>query len=541
VKEIADELLDLMSVEAPLVATSYGLPGYDHLLADPSAQAEESLRAKAVDIANRARELDTEDWVTRAVVLQQAESVLDRLAARGVEYSITDSFFAPAAEVLSVLPTTLLANADQEQAYLSRLAAVPEFLAKLADRHRQGVKAGRTPVTRLVQATVAYLDRYLAGPDPLALPRGGPKFTAERDRLLTELVQPAFARYRDVLATEIAPHGRPTDRAGLCWLPGGEEIYAGLVRSHTTTDRSPQDLHQTGLDLMAELAQEYAEIGSRVFGTSSAAEVLHRMRTDPALRWQDATEMLTAARLTVERAEAVAPQWFGRVPDVPCVVEPVPDSQAPGAPLAYYTPAAMDGSRPGTYSANTHRPQERYRYQSEALAFHEAVPGHHFQISLAQGLTDLPMLRRIAQVNAYLEGWGLYCERLADEMGLYSDDVSRLGMLALDSMRAGRLVVDTGLHAHGWSRAQAVAYLQENTPLAQVEIESEVDRYIGTPGQALAYMVGRLEIQRIRAEAERTLADRFDIREFHDLVLGGGPLPLAVLATVVSKWITTHP
>lgn len=539
--EIADELQDLISLEAPLGATIFGLAGYDHLLADPSAEAEESLRARAVDIAKRARGLDGEDWVTRAVVLQQAEAMADRLAARGVEYSITDSFFAPAAEALFIMPTTRLSGADQEQAYLSRLAALPAFLATIADRHREGVAAGRTPVAHLVQAAIAHLDRYLAGPDPLARPEGGPEFTAERDRLLAEAVRPAFARYREVLATEIAPFGRPADKAGLCWLPGGEEIYAGLARMHTTTDRSPQDLHKTGLDLIAELGREYSEIGSKVFGTSSTAEVLDLMRTDPALRWQDADEMITAARVAIERAEAVAPQWFGRLPDSRCMVEPVPEAEAPGAPTAYYAPPTMDGSRPGTYFANTHRPRERYRYQCEAVAFHEAVPGHHFQITVAQQLTELPMLRRLAQVTAYLEGWGLYCERLADEMGLYTDDVSRLGMLALDSLRACRLVVDTGLHAHGWSRAQGVAYLQENTPLPLVEIESEVDRYLAAPGQALAYMVGRLEIQRIRAEAEQALGSRFDIREFHDLVLGGGPLPLAVLDAVVKNWITTRP
>jgi uncharacterized protein (DUF885 family) len=219
----------------------------------------------------------------------------------------------------------------------------------------------------------------------------------------------------------------------------------------------------------------------------------------------------------------------------------VPADDAPGAPGAYYMPPAMDGTRPGTYFANTYRATERHRHISEATAFHEAVPGHHFQITIAQELTDLPLLRRLAPITAYEEGWGLYSERLADEMGLYSDPVARLGMLNEDSMRAARLVVDTGLHAQGWSRQQAVDYMRTATPMAQVEIESEVDRYIADPGQALAYMVGRLEIQRIRADAARTLGDRFDIRGFHDTVLGGGPLPLTVLSDVVAEWAATCP
>ncbi|NUT48189.1 MAG: DUF885 domain-containing protein [Saccharothrix sp.] len=537
--ELADELLDLVFTVSPLGATVYGLPGYDHLLADHRAVTEEATRARAVDIAERARALPADDDpVTRAVVVQQAEALVDHIDARGVEYTITDSFFAPAGELLSVMPTTVLSGPQAERAYLDRLAAIPEFLRRVADRQLAGAAEGRTPVRHLVEAAVAHLDRYLAADaDPLARPAGGEAFDAERARLLADVVRPAFAAYRDVIA---GIEGRPTDQVGLCRLPGGEAMYAALARAQTTTDRTPEELHRTGLELIAGLAREYAELGERVFGTSDVAEVLERMRTDPALRWSTEDELITAAREAVTRAEQAAPRWFGRVPDQRCQVEPVPASDAPGAPIAYYSPPSQDGLRPGTYYANTYRVHERFRYQAEAIAFHEAVPGHHFQITLAQQLTELPVLRRVAGVTAYLEGWGLYTERLADEMGLYSDDVARLGMLAMDSMRAGRLVVDTGLHAHGWSRDQAVRYLLENTPLALVEIENEVDRYIAAPGQALAYMVGRLEIQRIRAEAEKTAGDRFDIREFHDVVLGGGPLPLAVLAEVVDEWARTR-
>ncbi|XVS65207.1 DUF885 domain-containing protein [Actinosynnema sp. CA-299493] len=534
--ELADELLDLMFSRGPLGATVYGVPGYDHLLADHRAETEESTRARALDIADRARALPADDDpVTRAVIVQQAEAVVDEIDALGVEYTITDSFFAPAGEVLVVMPTIVLSGPESERAYLDRLAAVPDFLRRIAQRQLAGATAGRTPVQRLVDAAVAHLDRYLAADeDPLARPAGSEAFDAERARLLADVVRPAFAAYRDVVA---GIQGRPDDRVGLGWLPGGEAMYAALARAQTTTDRTPGELHQTGLDVMAGLAREYAELGQRVFGTSDVAEVLERMRTDPALRWSTEDELIDAAREAVTRAEQAAPRWFGRVPEQRCRVEPVPAADAPGAPIAYYSPPTPDGLRQGTYYANTHRVEERFRYQAEAIAFHEAVPGHHFQITLAQQLTELPVLRRVAHVTAYLEGWGLYTERLADEMGLYSGDVARLGMLAMDSMRAGRLVVDTGLHAHGWSRARAVEYLRENTPLALVEIENEVDRYIAAPGQALAYMVGRLEILRLRAAAEDALGERFDIRAFHDVLLGGGPLPLAVLGEVVAEWI----
>ncbi|ONI86194.1 hypothetical protein ALI22I_26190 [Saccharothrix sp. ALI-22-I] len=537
--ELADELLDLMSSQAPLGATVFGLPGYDHLLADHRAESEESARAHAVDIADRARALPADDdRVTRRVIIQQAEAIVDQIDARGVEYTITDSFFAPAGEVLFVMPMIVLSGPESERAYLDRLAAIPDFLRRVAERQLAGAASGRTPVRHLVQAAVAHIDRYLAAAeDTLARPAGGEEFTAARERLLADVVRPAFVAYRDVIA---GIEGRSADQPGLSWLPDGDAMYAALVRARTTTDRTPEELHRTGLDLIAGLAREYAELGERVFGTSDVATIFERMRTDRAMRWNSGDELITAAREAVTRAEEAAPRWFGRLSEQRCQVEPVPAADAPGSPIGYYSPPSLDGLRPGTYYANTHRVRERFRYQAEATAFHEAVPGHHFQISLAQRLTDLPLLRRIAQVTAYLEGWGLYTERLADEMGLYSGDVARLGMLALDSMRAGRLVVDTGLHAHGWSRARAVEYLRANTPLALVEIESEVDRYIATPGQALAYMVGRLEIQRIRAAAEEALGDRFDIRAFHDVVLGGGPLPLAVLADVVAEWVRTH-
>jgi len=238
----------------------------------------------------------------------------------------------------------------------------------------------------------------------------------------------------------------------------------------------------------------------------------------------------------VTRAEAAVPQWFGRLASSQCKVEPVPEVDAPSTPAAFYMWPSMDGRRPGIYFANTYRAEERDRFVSEVMAFHEAVPGHHFQIALGQELTHLPLFRRVVTPNAYAEGWGLYSERLADEMGLYTSETDRLGMLAMDSMRAGRLVVDTGMHAKGWSRAQAVAFLRDNTPMSDLEIGNEIDRYIAYPGQALSYMVGRLEIQRMRRDAQERLGEKFDIRAFHDVVLTNGALPLAVLDEVVRAW-----
>ena len=542
VTELAGELLALLHSESPLAASLLGIAGYDDRLPDLSAPAERARTARAQDIARRAAAIPggpgDQDAATRAVVVQQATALVTRADAKLVEHTLAFPLAAPAASLLHSLPLLRPSGSAAEQAYLARLAAVPGYLAEAAQRHRAGIAAGRLPLAYLGRAGVAELDRYLAGPDRDPLrepPLSGPR-AAERDALLDDVVRPAFARYRDVVDTEVVPHGRPPHKPGLCWLPDGEATYAALSRAHTTTGHTPDELHQTGLDLIGRLDDEYAETGSRVFGASTAGAVRDRLRADPALRWRGPQEVLTAARGAVDRAERAAPGWFRRVPAGRCAVAPVPDNEAARV-TSYYIRPALDGSRPGTYYANTYLAAERERFTAEAVAFHEAVPGHHFQLAIAQETEGLPPLRQLAQITAFIEGWALYAERLADEMGLYSGDIARLGLLAEDSSRAARLVVDTGLHARGWSRQQAAGFLRAHTLLPEADLTAETDRYIEWPGQALSYMVGRLEIQRLRAVAEAELGAAFDLKAFHDLVLSNGPLPMTVLASVVHNWI----
>ena len=247
--------------------------------------------------------------------------------------------------------------------------------------------------------------------------------------------------------------------------------------------------------------------------------------------------MLAHARRVVAAAEAEAPKWFATVPEVACNVEPVPGAEEAGMATAYYMPGSVDGSRPGTYYLNTSQPELRHRYGAEDIAFHEAVPGHHFQLTIAMESKDLVPARQVLFDTACAEGWGLYAERLADEMGLYSDDLSRMGLFAADAWRAGRLVVDTGLHALGWTRREAIDWMAAHAPLPLLEVETEIDRYISYPGQALAYMVGRREIVRLRTEAAAQLGARFDLREFHDLILRVGILPLPALDRTVERWV----
>jgi uncharacterized protein (DUF885 family) len=264
--------------------------------------------------------------------------------------------------------------------------------------------------------------------------------------------------------------------------------------------------------------------------------IFERLRTDDALFFDSAEEVESKARSALAAAQTAMPDFFGRLPVAECVVEPIPDYEAPYTTVAYYR-SATPGERPGTYFINIYAPETRPRHEAEVLAFHESIPGHHLQIAIAQELSEVPAFRRHGGFTAYVEGWALYTERLADEMGLYTGDVDRLGMLSFDAWRAARLVVDTGVHHKGWSREQAVAFLVENTPLATNNIDNEVDRYITWPGQALAYKTGQIEILRMRRQAEEALGSDFDIKAFHDVVLGAGAVPLPVLDARVAAWV----
>jgi uncharacterized protein (DUF885 family) len=553
---LADELLDLVCSAEPLSASLLGLPGHDGELGDISAEAEARVGAAFGELAEQARALSTEglsevDKQTLDFVAHLAGTEREVAALHTVEWTITDFYVAPASAMIELLPRVPLLTPEKANGFLSRLGQFPAYFAAAAQRHREGVAAGRTPVASLVQAAINHLDRVLADENlsGLRIP-GGPgvtdqaAFDAERDRLLASAAVPALAAYRDALRDEILPASRADEQAGLVNVAGGKEIYETLARKHTSTNRTTDDLHQVGLGIIDSLESEYAVLGQRVFGTADLAEIFDRLRTDPALRYTSEEQMLEQARAVVERATAEAPNWFGRRPSTDCLVEPVPAAAAPGSAPAYYLPGAIDGSRQGTYFLNTHEPTQRMRHTAEVVAFHEAVPGHHFQISIAQELTDLPLARRLLNDTAHAEGWGLYCERLADEMGLYSDDVSRLGMLTADSWRAARLVVDTGIHAMGWSREYALTWMRTHTPLSDLETATEIDRYIAYPGQALSYMVGRLELLTLRARAAQALGEAFDLKAFHDVVLGAGSLPLAVLGDVIDRWIASsahHP
>jgi uncharacterized protein (DUF885 family) len=319
-------------------------------------------------------------------------------------------------------------------------------------------------------------------------------------------------------------------------MPDGPACYLAQIRRFTTLSRTAEEIHRVGTEEMARIDARMIELGGPRFGVGTAAEVTARLRSDPSLGYATREEILADAEARVREAERAAPAFFTRGVTTPCSVVAIAPSEAATAPFAFYIPGSPDGMRAGAFFVNAEHPETRRRHQTAALVAHEAVPGHHFQISMAQGLAELPAFRRYGIFSVYAEGWGLYSERLAEDMGLYHDDLDRLGQNDLDAFRAARLVVDTGLHAMGWSRTQAEQYLREHTSLPDELIANDVDRYIAWPGQALAYKSGQLEILALRDEARAAMGERFDLRAFHDVVLGTGAVTMPVLRAAVMEW-----
>jgi uncharacterized protein (DUF885 family) len=356
-------------------------------------------------------------------------------------------------------------------------------------------------------------------------------------------LRPALTRYRDALQAELIPAARGDDAPGLAGLnvPQAERdaCYQALIQRHTTLALSPEDLHQTGLRELARIHGEMRVIGARALGVWDRAALFARLRTDPALHFHTGSEIVASAEAALRAAEAAVPRVFSTLPQTPCVVAEIPEFEAPYTTIAYYRQPDPTGGKPGEYFVNTYAPESRPTFEARALAFHESVPGHHLQIARAYELPDTPAFLRFEGATAFVEGWALYSERLADELGLYPSDLDRLGMLSFDTWRAARLVVDTGVHHLGWSREQAVQFMLENTPLAENNVRNEVDRYITWPGQALAYKTGQLEILALRAEAQAALGPRFDLAGFHEAVLGAGAVSLPVLRARVEAWVAS--
>jgi uncharacterized protein (DUF885 family) len=443
------------------------------------------------------------------------------------------------------------ASSADYAAWNARLRALPAYVDQTIELLREGIRRRVVHPRAVMERVTAQIDRQIVA-DPSKSPFFAPygrvpssvtateqaRLAAEAREAIAGAVVPAYRRFRDFFAREYLPACFP--QVGAWQLPRGDEAYAYLVRRHTTTSLRPAEVHDLGL---REVARIRGEMLTRMQATGfkgSLADFFVWLRADPQFFYSDPRALFEAYAAAAKRVDPRLVGFFRTLPRTPYGVEAIPAAIAPDTTTAYYREPAADGSRAGTFFVNLYRPEARPRWEIMALTLHESVPGHHLQIALASEQTGLPEFRRHSEWTAFAEGWGLYAESLGDAMGLYDDPYSKFGQLAYEMWRAVRLVVDTGIHAMHWDRKRAIEYFLENTPKTEVDVANEVDRYVVWPGQALAYKVGELELLRLRDEARAALGGAFDLRDFHDVVLRDGAMPLDLLDERVRAWIASR-
>jgi uncharacterized protein (DUF885 family) len=447
--------------------------------------------------------------------------------------------FLPVTGQLQPIGTTQLrANA------IARWRAMPAYIDVEIGNLREGLRQGYTQPRANAEAVLEQLNAVLSLPaekSPFAQLAGRDSTPGFGDSVIAVVrrdILPAVARYRDFLQAEYIPGSRRS--TALSALPQGADCYRARVRQYTTSDLDAEAVHQLGLRQIAALEAEMVPIARRSFGTADLPALIRRFREDSQYTFRSREEIIRTAEQAVARAKAAMPKWFGRLPKSEMIVDPcLPFEEKSGCPNSY-VPGTPDGKRPGRWRINAGNQPPQPRAPLEGTAFHESIPGHHLQFTLAQERVNAHPIARYLFFSSFSEGWALYAERMAIEMGLYSSDLYQLGELGEQSLRAARLVVDPGLAVLGWSRQRAIEYMLEHTMLSSGNVESEVDRYIADPGQATAYMVGRLEIERLRQAAEAQLGEGFDIREFHDRVLESGSVPLPLLRAHIQEWLKSE-
>ncbi|HET7678265.1 MAG TPA: DUF885 domain-containing protein [Candidatus Limnocylindrales bacterium] len=544
VDELASRFWEGYLEREPIYATLLGDERYDDRLPDPGPAGRAAQEAAYRDVLRTAQGIERDGLALEDEITLDMLTVVAHIGLAQLEHRLHELLAVDQLAGAQALPGDLarLQRADSPERFerlLARLAAYPAFLSACQDNMADAVASGLTAARSVVERTIEQTRRFVEAPaDESPLMRALPLSEADRERLREALerhVRPAQARYLEALERYL-PHARPAD--GLWSVPDGEAIYRTLVLASTTLEADPRELHEYGLAQIESIGEE-REAVARKLGHADAAALRRALDADPANHATEPAAIVALAEAQIERAMAEAPRWFGRQPRATCQVRAVEPYQEQEAPPAFYYPPAMDGSRGGIYYVNTYQPADRPLHQLAARTFHEAIPGHHFQIAIESELEGLPPFRRLGSRLvgvAYPEGWGLYVERLADEMGLYETDHERLGMLDAQAWRAARLVIDTGIHAFGWDRQRSIELLV-SIGLSPLEAETETDRYIAWPAQALSYMVGQRELNALRAEAAQRHGPAFDLRAFHDSVLGHGALPLATLRRELPAWL----
>ena len=447
----------------------------------------------------------------------------------------------------SMIDTLPMESAQDHEDWLNRLRGLPAQLAQYQALLSEGISRDRTQaqiVMSRVPSQVANLITDEANESPFYRAFATMPEDIEPDRraslqsaaatVIAEQINPALQALLEFLESDYLPAARPP---GIGALPGGKQVYSRLAQHFTTTDLTPDEIHEIGLREVARIRGEMETVIDTVGFEGDIAAFNAFLRTDPQFYYETPEALLEGYQAVSKRLDPGLVNLFGKLPRAPYGVRPIPDEEAPDTTTAYYMRPAIDGSRPGWYYVNLYQPEVRPKFEMEVLSVHESVPGHHLQIALAQELTGLPEFRRNGGFTAFIEGWGLYSERLGYDMGLYEDPYSRYGQLVYDMWRAVRLVVDTGIHYFGWSRQKAIDYFIANAAKSEADIINEIDRYIGWPGQALAYKIGQMKMLELRDEAETALGEDFDIRNFHDHMLGAGALPLDILERRMDAWL----
>lgn len=434
------------------------------------------------------------------------------------------------------------------QDWIARLRAFPAYLDETMALMTEGIRERMMLPRVVMQRLPAQISKQIVA-DPEASPYFSPfkHFApaigeADRARLAQEAkeaigsdVVPAFKRFQRFFTEQYLPAS--FEEVGVWQNPRGAEMYAYFARRYTTTNAAPAEIHELGLREVARIRAEMDQVMRQTGFQGTRADFFKFLRTDPRFHYNTPDELLTAYRANAKRIDPNLTKVFRLLPRMPYGVEPIPATIAPDTTAAYYRLPAADGSRPGTFMVNLYKPETRFTWEMTALSMHEAVPGHHLQFALAMEQEELPNFRRYGNYDAFTEGWALYAESLGEEMGLYDDPYSKFGELTYDMWRAVRLVIDTGIHTQRWDRQKAIDYFMDNAPRGELDVTNEVDRYIAWPGQALAYKIGQLKIRELRERARRELGPRFDLREFHEVVLRNGALPLGVLEKLVDDWI----
>ena len=538
----------------PEMATHIGDPRYNDRLSDYSPEYFTADLKHAEEALQTFESIDTtgfleQERLNKLLMVRRLRERIESARFKNWEMPI-DQMNGVHLHYAELAANSPFRSVKDYQDYLSRLHQIPRAFQQIMANMRAGLRDGLVPPRYLLEKA-ALEAQDIAGKTPETSPftkpvRAFPAGISEADQktlhdavvaAVKQEVAPAYAKLADFLRTEYAPKGRT--EYGVWALPDGEARYRFDVRQMTTTDLSPEDIHPLGLKQVTEIEAEMLKL-ARQHGFSDLASFNEHVRKDPHLYASSGDQLLNLYQQYTDQMYAKLPELFRRLPKNKLIVVPMEDFRAPTAVPADYSIGAGDGSRPGRINVNEYDPQHRLLLNVEAIAYHEGVPGHHLQFSIAQEVTDLLPFRRFASYDAYSEGWALYAERLGKEVGFYQDPYSEYGRLQNEMWRSVRLVVDTGVHYKHWSRQQMVDFFHAHTAMDDQSIGTEVDRYIAWPGQALAYKLGQMKIVELRERAREKLGERFDLRAFHDAVLGEGPLPLDVLDDAVNRWIAAQ-